>query len=76
MLDTEKVKFFTKEEYRKLRIFDRAFSDIIVVDGIIEKNRFGNEGIPYKGSFGCCHVCNKDIKIRELLNGTYLGCMC
>lgn len=74
----EKILFLTRKEYCQLEFEKLWNSQVIVVDGIVERNIFDINllGTSYKGYFGHCNKCGKEIKIRELLLDTFVGCMC
>lgn len=72
----ENILFVTEKEYRRTKCIDLEKANVIVVDGIIVKNRFGPDGILYKGSFGYCNRCKADILIRDSLSETFVGCLC
>ena len=70
------ILFLTNDEYRRSRMSKLYTADAIVVDGILVKNRFGPDNVPYEGHFGWCGRCGKEIKQRELATSTFIGCMC
>jgi hypothetical protein len=74
--DKETILFYTTAEAHVAPHEEYCRADVIVVDDILIKNRFGPEGIPYTGILGFCNCCKKEIKLRELFLTSYIGCMC
>ncbi len=70
------VAFLTKEEKNLLTFDFMMTKDVIIVDGIIIKNRYGFDGVKYEGNFGICRCCNAPIKERQLFYSSVVGCLC
>ena len=78
-IDKRILNISSEQEYKELRSNNRNIyweADVIIVAGMIKKNRFGYADIPYEGHFGICGCCNSEIKVRSLFLENFIGCMC
>jgi hypothetical protein len=76
------ILFLTGEQWERgfKTSIEVLVANLVVVDGIVYKNRYGPVNIPYSSdksfSFGTCRGCNKEVKQRDSFLEQYIGCMC
>ena len=66
----------TRDEYERSPVLSLSEYDVIVVSGMMLKNRFGPTNVLYNGILGHCRYCGHEIKERELFLSKSVGCLC